>query len=66
MKKLLVPAILALVLAISAPAMAQKKSITIAADATWPPMEFIDENKQLVGYSVDYMKAAAEAAGYEV
>ena len=64
MKKLLVPALLALVLMISAPAMAQKK-ITIAADATWPPMEFIDANKQLVGYSIDYMNAAAEAGGYE-
>ena len=66
MKKLLVPALLALALMISAPAMAQKKTITIAADATWPPMEFIDANKQLVGYSIDYMRAAAEAGGYEV
>ena len=29
-------------------------------------MEFVDENKQLVGFSVDYMRAAAQEAGYEV
>lgn len=67
MKKLLVLAVLALSAILVTPALAQeKKSITIATDATWPPMEYIDANKELVGYSVDYMKAAAEAAGYEV
>ena len=66
MKKLLILAVLASLALMAAPAMAQKKSIAIAADATWPPMEFIDANKQLVGYSIDYMKAAAEAGGYDV
>lgn len=66
MKKLLMLTVLASLALAAAPALAQKKSIVIAADATWPPMEFIDANKQLVGYSVDYMKAAAEAGGYDV
>lgn len=67
MKRLLVLAVAALSIMLTVPALAQeKKSITIAADATWPPMEFVDKDKQLVGFSVDYMKAAAEAAGYEV
>ncbi len=65
MKKLLVPVLFALLCSLTAPALAQKK-IAIAADATWPPMEFLNADKQLVGLSIDYMKAAAEAGGYEV
>jgi polar amino acid transport system substrate-binding protein len=42
------------------------KTIVIAQDATWPPMEFMDENKQIVGYDTDYLKAAAKEAGFEV
>ncbi len=42
------------------------KTITIASDATWPPMEFVNENKELVGFDIDLMKAAAEAGGYKV
>ena len=44
----------------------EKKVITIASDATWPPMEYVDENKNIVGFDVDLMNAAAEAGGYEV
>jgi len=47
-------------------AAAEKKVITIASDATWPPMEYVDENKNIVGFDVDLMNAAAEAGGYEV
>ncbi|MCP5515054.1 MAG: basic amino acid ABC transporter substrate-binding protein [Spirochaetales bacterium] len=47
-------------------ASAEKKVITIASDATWPPMEYVDENKNIVGFDVDLMNAAAEAGGYEV
>lgn len=43
-----------------------KKVITIATDATWPPMEYVDENKNIVGFDVDLMNAAAEAGGYEI
>mgnify|MGYP000862983098 FL=1 len=42
------------------------KKIVIAQDATWPPMEFMNENKEIVGFDSDYMKAAAKEAGYEV
>ena len=42
------------------------RTITIASDATWPPMEFVNENKEIVGFNVDLMKAAAEAGGYKV
>ncbi|WP_432736527.1 basic amino acid ABC transporter substrate-binding protein [Maridesulfovibrio sp. FT414] len=40
--------------------------ITIASDCTWPPMEFVNKDKQIVGFSVELMKACADAAGYEV
>ena len=40
--------------------------ITVASDATWPPMEFVNENKEIVGFNVDLMKAAAEAGGFKV
>lgn len=42
------------------------KTIVIAQDATWPPMEFVDQNKQIVGYDTDYMKAVAKEAGFNV
>lgn len=43
----------------------QAKTIVVAADATWPPFELVDENKQVTGYAIDYIKAVAKAAGYE-
>ena len=56
---------LAMLLCVAGSAMAEK-TIVIATDATWPPMEFVDSDKQLVGYSIDYMTAAAKAAGFKV
>lgn len=38
----------------------------VAHDATWPPMEFVDAKRNIVGYSVDYIDAAAKEAGFEV
>jgi polar amino acid transport system substrate-binding protein len=40
--------------------------ITVATDATWPPMEFINEDKELVGFDIDLMNRIAEEAGFEV
>jgi polar amino acid transport system substrate-binding protein len=40
--------------------------ITVASDATWPPMEYIDANKEIVGFDIDLIKAVAEAGGFEV
>lgn len=45
---------------------AQKKQLVAAHDCTWPPMEFIDSNKNLAGYSVDYVKALADVLGIEI
>jgi len=41
-------------------------TIVVATDATWPPMEYVDENKEIVGYDIDLMKAVAERAGLEI
>jgi len=40
--------------------------ITIASDATFPPMESVDTNKNIVGFDVDLMNAAATAGGFIV
>ena len=44
---------------------AQKK-VVVASDATWPPMEYVDENKNIVGFDIDLMKAIAKEGGFEV
>ena len=41
------------------------RTIVIAQDATWPPMEFVSENKEIVGFDTDYMKAVAKEAGFD-
>ena len=46
-------------------AMAAEKFV-VATDCTWPPMEMLDANKQPEGFDVDFIKAVAKAAGFEV
>ncbi|HEB68715.1 MAG TPA: basic amino acid ABC transporter substrate-binding protein [Desulfobulbus sp.] len=38
--------------------------IVFAVDATWPPMEFVNSQKQIVGFSIDFVKAAGKEAGF--
>jgi polar amino acid transport system substrate-binding protein len=45
---------------------AGKPRIVIATDATWPPMEMVNESKEIVGFDIDLMKAAAAAGGFTV
>ncbi len=40
--------------------------LIVASDATWPPFEMLDENKAVIGYAPDYIKAVAQEAGLEV
>ncbi len=42
-----------------------QRVVTVASDATWPPMEMIDENKNLVGFNIDFMNAVAKEAGFK-
>jgi polar amino acid transport system substrate-binding protein len=44
----------------------KKTKIVIASDATWPPMEFLDESKQIVGFAPDMLKEIAKATGVEI
>ena len=48
------------------PSGSDRMKIVVASDATWPPMEYINEAKELVGYDIDFMKAVAAAAGFDV
>ncbi|MEW5724944.1 MAG: basic amino acid ABC transporter substrate-binding protein [Thermodesulfobacteriota bacterium] len=48
------------------PAAAESPFILVfAVDATWPPMEYLDEKGRIVGFSIDYMTAAAREAGFK-
>jgi polar amino acid transport system substrate-binding protein len=44
----------------------RSQKIVVATDATWPPMEYVDENKNIVGFDIDLMNAIAKEAGLEV
>lgn len=39
---------------------------TAAGDCSWPPMEYLDDNKQPIGYSVDYITEVAKNAGIDI
>ena len=45
---------------------AAEQEITVATDATWPPMEMVDENKNIVGCDIDFFTAVAKEAGFNV
>lgn len=45
---------------------ADPNRIVVATDATWPPMQFINEQRELVGFDIDLMRMIAEEAGLEV
>lgn len=40
--------------------------VTLAIDNTYPPLNYIDENKNLTGLSVDYVRYIAKKAGISV
>jgi len=41
------------------------KKIVFASDATWPPMEFVNESGDIVGFDMDLLAAVAKEAGFE-
>lgn len=49
---------------ISGAVWAESKKIIFATDATWPPMEFVDASKNVVGYTIDYITAVGKEAGF--
>ncbi|MBT3273162.1 MAG: transporter substrate-binding domain-containing protein, partial [Spirochaetales bacterium] len=68
MKKLIAAVLIITVVAGIAFGMPKKESgvIVVATDATWPPMEYIDENKDIIGFDIDLLSLAAEMGGFEV
>jgi len=63
MKRILV---LGLLLLFTLASCSKKEVVTIASDCTWPPMEMIDENQEIVGFDIDLIKAVADEAGLEI
>lgn len=59
-------AVCAALMVLSGTAMAEDKVLRVASNPTWPPMEFLDENKQIIGYDRDIINAIAEEAGFKV
>jgi polar amino acid transport system substrate-binding protein len=57
-------ALLAASLAFPGPAAAGP--IRVAAEPNWPPLEFLDADGRIVGYSVDYFQAVCREAGCEL
>jgi len=57
---------LALLSSLALPLWSQEKTYTFGSDATFPPMEFIDQaTKQVVGFDVDMINAIGKAAGFK-
>lgn len=56
---LLLPALLC-----SSAAAAEK--IVVATNPTWPPLEFLDDNKNIIGYDIDMIRAIGKEAGLDV
>ncbi len=42
------------------------KKVVVATDATWPPMEYVDENKNIVGFDIDLINEVAKAGNFQV
>lgn len=43
-----------------------KDKIIVATDATWPPMEFMDNEKNIVGFDIDLIKEIGKAVGVNI
>ena len=58
---------LALIAALLLPSLASAAGKTlVVATSLWPPMTMLDEDKNVTGYEMDIVSAAAKAAGYDV
>jgi len=49
----------------AAPTAEKMRTVTVATDATWPPMESVDAKKNIVGFDIDFLKAVAKEAGFK-
>jgi polar amino acid transport system substrate-binding protein len=39
-------------------------AVTVATDSTWPPMEYINRERQLVGFDIDLLREVGRRAGF--
>lgn len=53
-----------LLLAVGSVAEAAKRVVQVAHNASFPPMEFMDANGRILGYSVDYVDAIGREVGF--
>jgi polar amino acid transport system substrate-binding protein len=44
---------------------ADMKTYVFASDATWPPMEYVDDKGDIVGFDMDLLAAVAAASGFK-
>lgn len=42
------------------------KKIVVASEASFPPMEYVDDDGKIVGFDIDLIRAVAKASGLEV
>ena len=61
-RRFLLAILLPAVMATSASA---AEKISVACNPTWPPMELLDDNKQIVGFDVDMIHAICKEVGLE-
>jgi polar amino acid transport system substrate-binding protein len=57
--------VLLVVAALTACAPKPSQKVTFGSDATFPPMEFVDAQKNVVGFDIDMINAVAKAGGFE-
>ncbi len=48
------------------PPAAARTKIVVASEASFPPMEYIDDSGTIIGFDIDLIKAVAKEAGLEV
>jgi len=57
-------ALVGLVIGLASCAKKEPTKIVFASDCTFPPMEMVDANKNIVGFDIDMINAAAKAGGF--
>ncbi len=65
MRRVLLLAALILTLSVGTAMADDKKVYKVATDCAFPPMEFLDDNKQPTGFSTDLLAALGEALGVQ-
>ena len=51
---------------VCAPPVAFASPLVVASDPTFPPNEMLNKDKEIVGFSIDYIKAVGKEAGFDV